>query len=428
MNTPNSRKRFFLPHWKRRLTTATFGSVPSNRLNEARSFTALSDQLNVRKDEYSILREAVDESMKILEANAGLIMLPAPVDLAYSRHRTFSPPLSAFEQTLRERKENLFVFFSLEPDKRVHKTGGINAIPLLWQGQIIGVLAFDCGGKNIAPYEEAGLLSFCNQLAAIFGLRRYSSLSGFKEMTLVRPDDVERAVALQQSLQPVVPSNSCGLSIATHIQAAEYVAGDYFDLILVDQNKIGIIIADVEGKGISAALFTNLLRTTVHFLTRESSSTACVVGKINNILHKETSSSPKLFTLFYAVFDAERKILTYTGSGHVQPIVVRAATDAIERLSSDGLPVGIERCQNLSESSIQLFSGDVVVYFTDGLVDMVNGEGRPFGDERLVEIVRTHRAESAERIQQIILNALGDFARAPLLDDLTIIVTKVADQ
>ena len=396
----------------------------SSRVNKARSLAALSDKLNTLKDEYQIARSAVDGLLSALGATAGLLMVRFPSDLVYAKHTLRSESLAGFERTLKARGDKVLSLFALESYKRMHKSDGLLLIPLLWQGKIIGVFAFDCAGKEFSAQDIDPFLSVCNQVAALFGMREQRSFVESLRPDDVRPDDIERAIAVQQSLLPAVPSLSCGLSIATHTQAAEYVGGDYFDLILVGEQKIGVVIADVEGKGVSAALFGNLLRTTVQFLTRESPSTASVVGKINTILHKEASTSHKLFTLFYAVFDASTKWLTYTGSGHVNPVVIRS-TGEVEHLVSEGMPIGIEPRQRFTERSLQLAAGDLAVYFTDGVIDCTDAHGSVFGEERLIRILEASRHETVDCILEKVQAAMSEFIQAQPSDDLTIIVTKV---
>lgn len=401
-------------------------SIPSSRISKARVFVALSDRLNNLKDEYAVAHEAVDGLMTILDACAGLIIAPSPVDLLYSKYQDRSEVLTRFERTLNERGETVLTIFSLEPLKRIHNSEGLTLIPLTWQGRTIGLVAFDREGRMMTANDEAMLLSLCNQLAAILALKHHPVEVKARLNSVVRQAEINDAVTMQQSLLPAIPeSRTCGLSITTHTQSAEYIGGDYFDLMLVDQNKMGIVIADVEGKGVPAALFGNMLRTTIHFLARETPSTASVVGKINSILHKEAVAFQKLFTLFYSVYDSANKVLTYTGSGHVDPIVVRCDNEKSERLRSDGTLIGIDPIQRFSERSVQLSTGDLVAFFTDGLIEHQNKAGQAFGEQRLLRLLQAHKTEAVENIMRMILAELTRFTPELPKDDLTIILAKI---
>ncbi len=390
-----------------------------------KSFASLSERVNTLKDDYDIMRESIEGLLSLLGAQAGMLMICGPSTLMYSKHVHQSDLLADFERTLKTQTDSVLSVFALEPNVRMHHADGLLLIPLRWQLAIVGLLAFDDKDRTLATANEIGLVPLCNQLAAIFG-QRYHPPQHLRQRSLdYKGDEVDQVVAIQQSLLPTLPSPSHGLSISTHTQAAGFVGGDYFDLIVVDQDKIGIVIADVEGKGVPAALFGNMLRTTVHFLTRESPSTAAVVGKINSILHKEASSAHKLFTLFYAVYDAKTKVLTYTGSGHVSPIVVRFKTRKTERLHSEGVPVGIEPRQRFHERSVQLQSDDLVAFFTDGLIECTNASGDMFGDDKLAHLLAEHACEPTENILAGVLAEVEHYIAGPPIDDLTLIVTKV---
>jgi sigma-B regulation protein RsbU (phosphoserine phosphatase) len=188
---------------------------------------------------------------------------------------------------------------------------------------------------------------------------------------------------------------------------------------------MGIVIADVEGKGVSAALFSNMLRSTVHFLTRETPSAAAVLSKLNAIFHKEGELRQKLFSMFYAVYDACDKIMTYSGWGHVRPVVISSKNGVCERLCSDGTLVGASTHLRSVERSIQLYEGDLVAFFTDGLIDHANGAGEHFGEQRLTQILTAHTNESLEEILQEIKQQLSAFSPLPGADDATILVIRI---
>ncbi len=398
--------------------------IPSARIGTARSFVALSDKLNAAADEYAAVREAVEGVTAILEAHAGLMFFPPPVDLLYSLYRHPSESFARFERMVRERGERMIELLALEPHKRTHEVDGLLLVPLSWGQRTIGLAAFDRDGRKLPMNAEANLIGLCNHIAAIVGLMAQQAHAGASStMSLETLEDV---VAVQKSLLPdIPPSNVCGLSIAVHTQAAELVGGDYFDLILLDQKKIGIAIADVEGKGVSAALFGNMLRSTVHFLARETHSTASVMRKINTILHKDALASQKLFSLFYAVYDPSVKILSYTGSGHVHPMVLRSQGGMVERLHSDGMLIGIEPVQPLRERSALVHEGDLLLFFTDGVTDRMNERGEAFGDLRLAELLRRCSGKPVEESMQCILHDLEAFTSLPYADDMTLVLAKV---
>ncbi len=394
--------------------------VPSERIRKARMFATLSRKLNRLADGFAIAREALHDLRGALGADAGLIMLRPPIDFLYMRHSACSEALHLLEVELREGTYPISDLLQPYEGCSVVYDAGLALIPLVWRGQIVGLLAFDLDGNKLAPFEESSLMFVVNHLSAVFGMR-VSEVGPL----VSTPKEMQNAAAVQQSFLPRVPEQSCGLAIATHTHSADFVGGDYFDLVLLDREKIGIVIADVEGKGVAAALFSNMLRSTVHFLTRETPSTAAVMGKVNAIFHREAGFARKLFSMFYAVFNTTQKTLMYSGSGHVRPIVIRAATNEVERLHSEGTLVGVAPGQQFCEKSLQLHEGDVIVFFTDGLTDRANTGGEPFGERRLIEILQERRKYSPEEILQEVLRTMSEFSTLQTEDDATILITKV---
>lgn len=417
MNTPQ--RTTPVPRTGRHVRTVP----PASRNSKTRSFLSLSDSLNAQNDDFSIAREAIDGLMTLLGARAGLVFLPSPVDVLYVKQGSHSPALERFAAKVQSDAADVFKQCESETPRRILAIDRLLVVPLMWQGNVLGLVAFDRFGRMPAAQDEAVLLSLCNQLAAIIGLRNRPA---HQQRAPVSDDEMASAAAMQQNLLPSIPpSLSCGLSIATHTHSAGIVGGDYFDLILIDQKKMGMVIADVEGKGIPAALFGNMLRTTVHFLTRESPSTSSVMAKINTILHNEAVALQKLFTMFYAVYNPADRTLTYTGSGHVSPILVRGNGDRVERLQSDGTLIGVHPVQRFHERSVLLEPDDIVLFFTDGLTDYRSETDGSFGEERLADFISRHRHEDAETIVNMLLDELAAFTRQPPPDDWTVIVAKV---
>lgn len=404
--------------------------LPSARTGLSRSFLALSDKLNTVAHEYAAVRMAVEDLCTILHAEGGLAFFPSPIDLLlvhYTRRR--SAALEEFAALVQRRGERVLELFALEPQRRTHYTGELLLVPVVWKQKTIGLFALDTHGHTLSFSAEVGTINVANHIGAIVGLtaqlrelhRQYSQGQGSDPSRAL-----EEALSFQNRVLPEIPPSSvCGLSIAVHTQAAEYLSGDVFDLILLDRNKIGIAIADVQGKGISAALFGNMLRSTMHFLARESCSTASVVGKLNSIVHKEAIAAQKLCSLFYSVYDPAEKILSYTGSGHVGPMLVRTRTGTTERLCSDGVPVGIDPVQRLRERSALMHEGDILAFFTDGIIERTNEHGERFGEERLAALLQESRHASAEECLSNILHQLDAFSALPLTDDMTLIVAKI---
>jgi serine phosphatase RsbU (regulator of sigma subunit) len=369
-----------------------------------------------------MMRTVVESLTGILQAKAGLLMIAGGT--IYTKHRETSDALLHLEHKLRESEESALALFHprrIQPNEFARH---LSLVPILWRDHIIGLLAFDIRRRRLHANERAMLRVLANQLAAAFGSVSSSPSSTHESMPLHR--SLRDAACVQESLLPAIPSpHICGLSIAAFSVPADIVGGDYYDLICVGPQRLGIVLADIQGKGIAAALFGNLLRTTTHFLTHETPSPAILLGKINTILHREAAYSRKLFTMFYAIFDAKTSTLTYSGSGHAYPLVLSRHTPAIRRLRSDGTLLGVSSFQRFREHSIQLASGDTVVYFTDGVIEHGSHAGDGFGEDRFLQCLMRLREQDPEAIVSGVKESLNAFAPLPSTDDITVVVTKV---
>ncbi len=396
--------------------------LPAERANTLPALQALSDTINSMSDEHAMMRTVVENLTGILQAKAGLLMIAGGT--IYTKHRETSDPLLHLEQELRESEESTLA--RVHPPQTLPNEFArrLLLVPILWRERIIGLLAFDLQRRRLLANERSMLRILANQLAAAFGSRSPSPSSAHQSVPL--HGSLRDAACVQESLLPAIPSpHVCGLSIAAFSVPADIVGGDYYDLICVGPQRLGIVLADIQGKGIAAALFGNLLRTTTHFLTHETPSPAILLRKINTILHREAASSRKLFTMFYAIFDAKTSTLTYSGSGHAYPVVLSRRTTAIRRLRADGTLLGISSFQRFREHSIELASGDTVVYFTDGVIEHGSHAGNGFGEERFIQCLMRLREQEPEAIVTGVKEALHAFTPLPSTDDITVVVTKV---
>lgn len=227
-----------------------------------RSISSVSLRLNETSSEYELMRELVDGVTTAIQSAAGLVCLFLPTVRTYAKYHKPSAALARLEKELHEGLEPLKALLMARRHRLLERDSLLYA-PVYWRNQLVGLLVLDRSLKKLAPQHRVGIVTICNQVAAIVALGQHRG----KEEPLdqkVRRQEIEGAVALQQSLLPAVPRYISGLQVAAHTQPANFVSGDYYDLISVSPNRLGIIIADVEGKGMPGALFANLLRSTAH--------------------------------------------------------------------------------------------------------------------------------------------------------------------
>lgn len=198
------------------------------------------------------------------------------------------------------------------------------------------------------------------------------------------------------------------------------IGGDYFDVLQLGSEQFAICIADVAGKGIAAALLMSNLQATVRNLAAQNLEPAALTERVNRFIGSNTASD-RFITFFYAVLDAQTRRMTYTNAGHNAPIVL-GRNGATTRLSQGGQAMGISSRQDYEQASLDLFEGDRLVLFTDGITEAPDVAGEEFGEQRLFEILRESRALGASVIQASVLARVAKFTGDKFQDDATLVV------
>jgi len=242
-------------------------------------------------------------------------------------------------------------------------------------------------------------------------------------------EELRIARKIQMSLLPQGTVTLPGLRVAALCLPAAEVGGDYYDLLPLSDTRMGVLVADVSGKGTSAALYMAELKGLVLSLSRIYESPARLLGEANRIL--SANMDPRSFiTMTYAVVDTVRRTMTYARAGH-SPLI-HLSNGVTKVLTPAGLGLGMDRGERfeeiLEEALVPLESGDVFLFFTDGLSEAMNGRAELFGERRLRDVLeRVMETESDEvelkdRILDEIRSFVGDAAQH---DDMTMVLLKV---
>ena len=229
---------------------------------------------------------------------------------------------------------------------------------------------------------------------------------------------------MQLSLLPQSTPQIPGWQFATYYQSAWQVGGDFYDFIRRkdDPNKLGLVIADVTGKGVPAALYMAVARTLIRAETSKSHSSAHVLQRVNELIISD-NRSPLFLSALYAILDVETGDLHYTSAGHDPPLCLRHASGGVEELPAQGYLLGAFRDVSFSEEETTLAIGDVLLLYTDGVSEARDAEGRFFGEKRLKAAVAATGDCSAEEIVREIVTAVSKFTGSVAqADDLTILV------
>jgi serine phosphatase RsbU (regulator of sigma subunit) len=239
--------------------------------------------------------------------------------------------------------------------------------------------------------------------------------------------ELRRAAEIQQRLLPHEAPNIYGFEFAGMMSPAKQLGGDYYDYIQLPEGNVGLVIADVSGKGTEAALFMPSIEVALRMDASAPRGTGEVLTTLNRVL-LELASQTRYVTIFYAKLDPSGRTLQYTNAGHPPPLIVRASDD-IMRLSEGGPIVGMLPDIDFGMSSVRLQPGDIVVFYTDGVVEAQNPDGEFYSAERLVSAVRANRAMAAQGLVSAIHRSVVAFASSEeLQDDFTLMVMKVGPE
>ncbi len=268
-------------------------------------------------------------------------------------------------------------------------------------------------------------------LAIVVGLALYTYDSMRKQIeasfrTLRQKEAMERELAIarevQRELLPRRVPDIEGLELAGACHPAIEVGGDYYDFLQFGDQQMGLVIADISGKGIPAALLMAGLQGSVRSLAAPKVTPSEVNRRLNEMLYR-SSSSARYATLFYGVYDARSRLLTYSNAGHFPPL--HLGKDGATRLAADGIPIGLLESYDYGQGSRQLDRGDLLALFTDGIVEAPNPAGEEFGDARLVEILTRNRQRDLNEIVLLVFEELRRWTGGGSPhDDATIVLAR----
>jgi serine phosphatase RsbU (regulator of sigma subunit) len=242
------------------------------------------------------------------------------------------------------------------------------------------------------------------------------------------------ARSIQMSLLPQGPLRMRGLAITAHCEPAREVGGDYYDFLPIDEKRLGLLIADVAGKGTSAALYMAELKGLMLSLSQLHRSPRALLVDANRILAQHLDSR-SFITMIYGVIDLETRTLTHARAGHCPLLYLpRTSTPSrsVQVLSPAGLVLGLKLDNGetfngvLEENTVPLGPGDLFVLYTDGITEASNSSGDWFGDSRLAALVEEHADLPLEELRERLVREIRAFVgTAQQHDDMTMVLVRV---
>ncbi len=237
--------------------------------------------------------------------------------------------------------------------------------------------------------------------------------------------DLEIAREIQTWLVPSQPPEVAGANIAFATRPQNSVAGDYYDAFYPnpeDREKLMVVIADVAGKSVPAALLMATLQASLRTIAGENAPLADLVARLNRYACAHSLNGLRFTTAVLSEYNPISRRLTYVNAGHNAPIL-RHANGAIESLEVGGLPLGIRPAASYETASLELKPGDALIFFTDGVVEAFNESGEEFGNERWLSAIRNLPDWDAQQTLQYLMKRVDEFAGATRQsDDITCLV------
>jgi len=234
--------------------------------------------------------------------------------------------------------------------------------------------------------------------------------------------ELQLARQVQSDLQPKPISVSSYIEFAAAAAAADHIGGDFYDVFETSNGQVAIVLGDVSGKGVSAALLVSVLQGAI----RSSSSTQHEIAceRINRMLCERTSAE-RFATLFWGVFDPLSATFRYVNAGHAAPILVQPQQNRTERLTEGGLVLGMLPTAHYSAGSVQIQAGDTLIVYSDGINEATNNQHEEFGEDRIMRLASSAAGNSPAEICDQIMHQLTGFATpGQASDDRTLMVVR----
>lgn len=253
----------------------------------------------------------------------------------------------------------------------------------------------------------------------------------FNYLQLLEKQEMERevdiAASIQQGLLPRSVPEAPGMEVSCYTAAARGVSGDYYDLEMEPAGRVFGLVCDVAGKGIPASLIMVIIRTIVHLERRGEYTLSTLLSLINRGIAGDLAVE-RFATACIFTYEPEGREFVFANGGHHPALLFRAEAGRFEELDTPGIPVGIEASTVYRETSAQLAPEDIVILYTDGILEAENETGDRFREHRLRETILSLRGEGAEAIVEGIVGAVEQFVgAAPQHDDQTLIVLKATE-
>ena len=423
-----------------------FDLLRERRIHEQVALLDLSKQLLGHLDLSDMMNYVVEQVRTLLEADAAALLLPdatrshyvfgaafgwnsdpvasgrtIPVEHRQSADRPYPAGLANLVTVAVDRQSLPEWLMNWQPAETFESAA---IVPLSVDERILGALVVSNRNQRDFGDDDLRFLQLMANQAAIA-----------MEKARLHQDEIarqrlEEEIAVGREIQLGFLPKSCptpqGWQFCDVYQAARIVGGDFYDFFSLpgDESRLGLVIGDVSGKGVPAALYMAVSRSLIRSAAASGLSPNKTLEMANKLI-LEASGSDMFLSAFYAILDLAAGEMTFANAGHNPPFWYRASTGQVEALRADGIVLAVLDDISLEQKTVNIEPGDVLAFYTDGVTESMNGDWQEFGEERLIAVMSAKVQEDASAIMHGIVDAVNDFSKnVDQSDDFTLFVVK----
>lgn len=304
------------------------------------------------------------------------------------------------------------------------KPGSYIIVPLMIKDRVVGV-------AGIARLPESKIFTEDDFRIAV-AIANYAGAAinnVYSVQEILERADLEReasiASQIQKTLHPKRLPDLPEIGFGSFFNATKGVCGDYYDIILARRDRIAVAIADVAGKGIQSSMVMIMLRSILHLVTNTTKTAGTILDWVNKGITGKIDMD-HYATLAFLSYSPDTQTIEYASAGHQPMLIWRATTKTMETVRQKTDPIGVERSSVYTELKLTVTKGDIIILYTDGLIETLNQEGRQYGVESLSKVVAENNSLTAKEIASEVKHNIQAFVgSASIHDDQTLVVLKI---
>lgn len=316
-----------------------------------------------------------------------------------------------------------------EQKESIKQENFVLSIPIFIKSNLIGAMNFSGkpSGKAYSEEDIDLLKTLASQAAIAFENSRLQQEKILKQKI---EEELQIARRIQMGLLPQSISGIEGIEISGYYNPAKIIGGDFYDVITLDPDRMLVIVADVSGKGIPAALYMSKVQAMIQFAAKLFQSPKDILIEVNKQIHQKIDKKSFITTVI-ALFDLKKMTVRICRAGH-NPVIY-SVNGNLNLLKNKGMGLGLESEKffeaHLEETELKISDDNVFVFYSDGLTEAMNKDKTEFGTDKILDIINNHRHEPCLMIQKEIIDSVNDFrGSAEQNDDITLVITKIVSK